>query len=269
MPLGNGERYYSPQLGSFIQQDSFTGILAEVQTFNRYSYAGGNPTVYRPSGTSFPNPRPGRHPLLINMATGYNNARRAGWRRARRKRRWAALWRSVLRRPGMTMAFNGFTGTDAYTGRDLSTGERIFQGRSARSAWSGRDGLLRVLNTTANAGRAGHLAVQRGGRRDARPTQGRRSASRFGPRRGSRMEGDGRRAELAATVRADAARSGMAGPDRRVFGAADDLPSAAARRAARAGRGHTFKTIGSSVQSGLRSLRGGGPTGLGGRPAER
>ena len=43
MPLGNGERYYSPGIGSFIQQDSFTGMAMMAQSLNRYSYAHNNP----------------------------------------------------------------------------------------------------------------------------------------------------------------------------------------------------------------------------------
>lgn len=43
MPLGNGERYYSPGLGSFIQQDSFSGMAMMAQSLNRYSYAHNNP----------------------------------------------------------------------------------------------------------------------------------------------------------------------------------------------------------------------------------
>ena len=43
MPLGNGERYYSPFTGSFIQQDSFTGMAMMAQSMNRYAYAMNNP----------------------------------------------------------------------------------------------------------------------------------------------------------------------------------------------------------------------------------
>ncbi len=43
MPLGNGERYYSPGLGSFIQQDSFAGMAMMAQGMNRYAYANNNP----------------------------------------------------------------------------------------------------------------------------------------------------------------------------------------------------------------------------------
>jgi RHS repeat-associated protein len=40
MPLGNGERYYSPALGSFIQQDSLTGRLEVPPSLNRYPLVG-------------------------------------------------------------------------------------------------------------------------------------------------------------------------------------------------------------------------------------
>ncbi|MBC8029832.1 MAG: Ig-like domain-containing protein [Pyrinomonadaceae bacterium] len=43
MPLGNGERYYSPSSGSFIQQDSFTGMAMMAQSMNRYAYVHNNP----------------------------------------------------------------------------------------------------------------------------------------------------------------------------------------------------------------------------------
>jgi len=43
MPLGNGERYYAPGLGRFIQQDSFTGMAMMAQSMNLYSYAHNNP----------------------------------------------------------------------------------------------------------------------------------------------------------------------------------------------------------------------------------
>jgi len=51
MPLGNGERYYAPGLGSFIQQDSFTGMAMMAQSMNRYAYAQNNPLRFTdPSG---------------------------------------------------------------------------------------------------------------------------------------------------------------------------------------------------------------------------
>jgi RHS repeat-associated protein len=51
MALGNGERYYSPGLGRFIQQDSFTGMAMSAQSMNRYAYVQNNPLRYRdPTG---------------------------------------------------------------------------------------------------------------------------------------------------------------------------------------------------------------------------
>jgi RHS repeat-associated protein len=50
-PLGNGERYYNPALGRFTQQDSFSGVLGEAASLNRYSYVYNNPNKYTdPSG---------------------------------------------------------------------------------------------------------------------------------------------------------------------------------------------------------------------------
>jgi RHS repeat-associated protein len=37
MALGNGERYYSPTLARFIQQDSFIGSLTNAQSLNRFA----------------------------------------------------------------------------------------------------------------------------------------------------------------------------------------------------------------------------------------
>ena len=51
MALGNGERYYSPDLGQFTQQDSLTGSPLMPQSLNRHAYAAGNPNKYvDPSG---------------------------------------------------------------------------------------------------------------------------------------------------------------------------------------------------------------------------
>src|SRR5213595_221821 len=55
MPLGNGERYYAPGLGSFTQQDSLTGQLDVPASLNRYSYAHDNPVIHTdPSGHLLP-----------------------------------------------------------------------------------------------------------------------------------------------------------------------------------------------------------------------
>ncbi|HWS90118.1 MAG TPA: Ig-like domain-containing protein [Pyrinomonadaceae bacterium] len=55
MPLGNGERYYSPGLGRFVQQDSFPGLTEMPASLNRFSYAHNNPVLHTdPSGKFIP-----------------------------------------------------------------------------------------------------------------------------------------------------------------------------------------------------------------------
>jgi hypothetical protein len=46
MALGNGERYYSPALGRFQQEDSFGGSLGLPTTLNRHAYVSDNPLRY-------------------------------------------------------------------------------------------------------------------------------------------------------------------------------------------------------------------------------
>ena len=46
-------RYYAPQNGGFITQDSFSGVLTNALSQNRYTYAHNNPVNYAdPSGHS-------------------------------------------------------------------------------------------------------------------------------------------------------------------------------------------------------------------------
>ncbi|HEU4932662.1 MAG TPA: Ig-like domain-containing protein [Pyrinomonadaceae bacterium] len=56
MPLGNGERYYSPFTGNFIQQDSFTGMAMMAQSMNRYAYAMNNPLKFMDRSGNNPDP---------------------------------------------------------------------------------------------------------------------------------------------------------------------------------------------------------------------
>lgn len=46
MALGNGERYYSPTLARFIQQDSLTGDIQNPHSLNRFAYTYNNPYSY-------------------------------------------------------------------------------------------------------------------------------------------------------------------------------------------------------------------------------
>jgi RHS repeat-associated protein len=43
LALGNGERFYNPALGRFIQQDRWSGMAGLAQTLNRYAYGVNNP----------------------------------------------------------------------------------------------------------------------------------------------------------------------------------------------------------------------------------
>ena len=68
MPLGAGERYYSPQLGRFTQQDSWTGVAETAQTLNRYAYSLSNPLRYTdPSGNQPEGSGGQRPPTYLQM----------------------------------------------------------------------------------------------------------------------------------------------------------------------------------------------------------
>lgn len=135
MPLGNGERYYSPAVGGFIQQDSYTGNLNVSASLNRYSYGHDNPVKYTdPSG----------HlvwfiPVLLVLGalaiigTGTQRAYlehnlqgdEQGWK-ANDPRR--SVRSAVGDGTGMTKIVNWGTQQDVYTGRDLSLSEARIQG---------------------------------------------------------------------------------------------------------------------------------------------
>ena len=58
-------RYYAPQNGGFITQDSFSGVLTNALSQNRYTYAHNNPVNYAdPSG----------HSILDSIKNGVTNA---------------------------------------------------------------------------------------------------------------------------------------------------------------------------------------------------
>lgn len=167
MALGNGERYYSPSLGRFIQQDSWTGAMNLPTSLNRYSYACNNPHKFvDPSGHL-----PILLPLLIaalfaiNTATGYNHAEARRMERGLSEQQAGnSLALGISDATGMTMAFNGFSGQDAYTGRDQSAAERLFQGTLGTVGVIGTaTGVTGALSTTANLGRTGLTEFQAAG----------------------------------------------------------------------------------------------------------
>ena len=68
MALGNGERYYNPSYGRFIQQDSFAGMPDLPQSLNRFAYTYNNPLSFvDPSGNIAENNRGS----LANSARNY------------------------------------------------------------------------------------------------------------------------------------------------------------------------------------------------------
>jgi RHS repeat-associated protein len=78
MALGNGERYYSPTLARFIQQDSFIGSVNVPESINRFSYVHNNPLGFAdPSGHIADSNRGG----LANDArqAGINQNGETGW----------------------------------------------------------------------------------------------------------------------------------------------------------------------------------------------
>ena len=136
MALGNGERYYSPDYARFIQQDSFAGNPQIPQSLNRFAYAHNNPNKYTdPSGNE-----PvtlivlgliaiGLTLLAANTNTQHaaNNleAEEKGWAEDDPRRSWGTAFSQAN---GSGKVINAIIGQDAYNGRQLSTGERVWQG---------------------------------------------------------------------------------------------------------------------------------------------
>jgi RHS repeat-associated protein len=167
MALGNGERYYSPNYARFIQQDSFSGVLDMPQSLNRFAYAHNNPNKHTdPSGNVIPLIVYGLALIAVatvSTSTVESHARHnlegeeKGWAADDPRRSWGA---ALGDGSGMTKIVNAVVGQDVYTGRDLSTSERV---------WQGTMGVIEVIgNATAVGGlifKAGSLVINtaRGG----------------------------------------------------------------------------------------------------------
>jgi len=157
MPLGNGERYYSPAVGSFIQQDSFTGVPSVTASLNRYSYVHDNPVKHTdPSGHVIPLLVVGAVLIAaVAIGTGTHRAHAEhnlegdlqGWAHDDPRRSVRSAFGDGT---GMTKIVNWATQQDVYTGRDLSLSE---------ARWQGAFGVVEVVgNATAIGG-----AVFKGG----------------------------------------------------------------------------------------------------------
>lgn len=145
MPLGNGERYYSPELGRFIQQDSFGGMLQTAQSMNRFAYVVNNPLKHTdPSGHIAPLVLYGIYALVAAGAfytgvTAVEEAKTVENRNAEQIKQ--GVDPSTLPNPTLTAvanntpiigsAFRAITGQDPISGEDLSTGWRVANGAFA------------------------------------------------------------------------------------------------------------------------------------------
>jgi RHS repeat-associated protein len=151
MPLGNGERYYSPSLAQFIQQDSFAGFLSIPQSLNRHSYVHDNPVKYTdPSGHLIP------LILLIgafaitatHLVTGtikqhaiHNlEGEIKGWSQDDPRRGWGMAFSETV---GAAQTYRGWTGIDPYTG------EYAYEGKPGWYQWWDR--IMGPLDVILNA----------------------------------------------------------------------------------------------------------------------
>ena len=161
MALGNGERYYSPALARFTQQDSVTGKAQMPQSLNRYSYAVNNPNKYvDPSGNEIVTLLLVGAALITAYAIGTGTVRAKAehdlqgveqkWEATDARRNWGAAFADAT---GATTAFKGFTGTDPYKGS-----VNAYQGQSGwNRVWDATAGTLEVVGNAA--GLAGGLSV--------------------------------------------------------------------------------------------------------------
>jgi RHS repeat-associated protein len=156
MALGNGERYYSPTLARFIQQDRLAGQTDSPQTLNRFGYTINNPYKYTdPTGNEiFTILLIGAALIaLTSVGTGTIRAKsehelqaiEQNWEAGDARTSWGSAFADGV---GMTTAFKGWTGTDPYKGS-----VDAYEGKpSWHRAWDMVMGPLEVVgNATAVA----------------------------------------------------------------------------------------------------------------------
>lgn len=177
MTLGNGERYYSPGLGRFIQQDSWTGKASMPQSINRYSYAYNNPHNFiDPSGNE---PFSVAGILAISFLTHVTiNAisQTAQINSGERRQEDFNVSEAFIDGTIIGQSYNFATGEDVMTGRRLTGGQRAMAGGEvaleflsvfgkAVGATSKMANVARAANTLGNSAeimQAG-IGVYRGG----------------------------------------------------------------------------------------------------------
>jgi RHS repeat-associated protein len=126
MALGNGERYYAPGLGSFIQQDSMTGRTDVPASLNRYSYAHNNPVN---------NTDPSGHFLPFLILAGFLIAVAIGVikqdieiRNGTRAQTDFSLSEAAVDTTVIGSGYRAWTGMDPVSSERLSTSRRVFEG---------------------------------------------------------------------------------------------------------------------------------------------
>ncbi|MDX6694606.1 MAG: hypothetical protein QOF02_2209 [Blastocatellia bacterium] len=156
MPLGNGERYYAPNMGNFIQQDSLAGGVDEPASLNRYAYAQGNPNSFTdPSGHI-----PILIPFLIALAIGVaissyeqNSEIRAGTRRPQDY----SLSEALVNYTPVGGAYRTFTASDPVTLEQLSVKRWVFEATMLAMDFAP---ALEALQPLARLGRIGRSTAE-------------------------------------------------------------------------------------------------------------
>ena len=133
MPLGNGERYYDPLLGRFIQEDSFAGMDTLPQSLNRYAYVHNNPTRFTdPSGHFIVEATVIVGFFVLGLVLNYAAAeeRRAEWiRQGLAEEDMPNSWiLAASDTVGVTSGYKALVGVDPYTGAELGIAERVLEG---------------------------------------------------------------------------------------------------------------------------------------------
>jgi RHS repeat-associated protein len=156
MPLGNGERYYAPNMGSFIQQDSLAGGVDEPASLNRYAYAQDNPSRFTDPSGHFPI----LIPFLIGIAIGVaissyeqNSEIRAGTRRPQDY----SLSEALVNYTPVGGAYRFATGSDPVTLEQLSVKRRVFEGVMLAMDFAP---VLEELQPLARLGRIGRSSAE-------------------------------------------------------------------------------------------------------------
>jgi RHS repeat-associated protein len=130
MPLGNGERYYSPGSGRFIQQDSMTGRLDIPPSLNRYAYAHDSPVNHTdPTGHIVPLLVLAAFLAVVAVDVAVQDYQiRSGTRAQTDFSMSEAGTMAAMQMPVLGNGIRALAGVDPLTGEHLGKGQRVFEG---------------------------------------------------------------------------------------------------------------------------------------------